>query len=246
MCWHTVAALPAGQTRHLPSEQNHLIELLPRTDRLRLLAVCEPIQLLLSDVLCEPGTPTRHVYFPTDGFISLVARIEGSPGVEVGLVGREGMLGVQLALGVPTTPLHALVQGSGAAWRVGAKAFQKQLAHSPALQRGIHRYLYVLMSQLATSAACLRFHQIGPRLARWLLMSQDRAHADHFHVTQEFLAYMLGVRRVGITMAAGVLQRGGLIGYHRGDFTVLDRPGLEAAACGCYAADCKTYTATLN
>jgi CRP-like cAMP-binding protein len=153
---------------------------------------------------------------------------------------------VQLALGVPTTPLHALVQGSGAAWRVGAKAFRQQLAHSPALQRGIHRYLYVLMSQLATSAACLRFHQIGPRLARWLLMSQDRAHADHFRVTQEFLAYMLGVRRVGITMAAGVLQRGGLIGYHRGDFTVLDRPGLEAAACGCYAADRKTYTAMLN
>ena len=230
----------------MPSEQNHLIERLPRTDRLRLLAVCEPVQLLLSDVLCEPGTPTRHVFFPTDGFISLVALIEGSPGVEVGLVGREGMLGVQLALGVPTTPLHALVQGSGAAWRVGAKAFRQQLAHSPALQRGIHRYLYVLMSQLATSAACLRFHQIGPRLARWLLMSQDRAHADHFHVTQEFLAYMLGVRRVGITMAAGVLQRGGLIGYHRGDFTVLDRPGLEAAACGCYAADRKTYTAMLN
>ena len=246
MCWQTVAPPLAGQTRRLPSEQNHLIERLPRTDRLRLLAVCEPVQLLLSDVLCEPGTPTRHVFFPTDGFISLVALIEGSPGVEVGLVGREGMLGVQLALGVPTTPLHALVQGSGAAWRVGAKAFRQQLAHSPALQRGIHRYLYVLMSQLATSAACLRFHQIGPRLARWLLMSQDRAHADHFHVTQEFLAYMLGVRRVGITMAAGVLQRGGLIGYHRGDFTVLDRPGLEAAACGCYAADRKTYTAMLD
>ena len=246
MCWQTVAPPLAGQTRRLPSEQNHLIERLPRTDRLRLLAVCEPVQLLLSDVLCEPGTPTRHVFFPTDGFISLVALIEGSPGVEVGLVGREGMLGVQLALGVPTTPLHALVQGSGAAWRVGARVFRQQLAHSPALQRGIHRYLYVLMSQLATSAACLRFHQIGPRLARWLLMSHDRAHADHFHVTQEFLAYMLGVRRVGITMAAGVLQRGGLIGYHRGDFTVLDRLGLEAAACGCYAADRKTYTAMLD
>jgi CRP-like cAMP-binding protein len=244
--WQTVAPPFAGQTGRLPSEQNHLIELLPRPDRLRLIAVCEPVQLVLSDVLCEPGTPTQHVYFPTDGFISLVALIEGSPGVEVGLVGREGMLGVQLALGVPTTPLHALVQGSGAAWRVGAKAFRQQLARSTALQRGIDRYLYVLMAQLATSAACLRFHQIGPRLARWLLMSQDRAHADHFHVTQEFLSYMLGVRRVGITTAAGALQRSGLIGYHRGDFTVLDRPGLEAAACGCYAADRKTYTAMLN
>ena len=234
------------QTRHLPSEQNHLIELLPRTDRLRLIAACEPVQLLLSEVLCEPGAPTRHVYFPTEGFISLVALIDGSPGVEVGLVGREGMLGVQLALSVPTTPLHALVQGSGGAWRIGAKAFRQQLAHSTAMRRGIDRYLYVLMAQLATSAACLRFHQIGPRLARWLLMSQDRAHADHFHVTQEFLAYMLGVRRVGITMAAGALQRDGLIGYRRGDFTVLDRPGLEAVACGCYAADRKTYAATLG
>ena len=229
----------------MASAENHLIELLPGRDRLRLLAACEPVQLVLSDVLCEPGTATRYVYFPTDGFISLVALIDGSPGLEVGMIGREGMLGAQLALGVATQPLRALVQGPGVAWRIGVVAFRHELARSPALQRCLHRYVYVLMAQLASSAACLRFHMIGPRLARWLLMSQDRAHADRFHVTQAFLAYMLGVRRVGVTAAAGALQRSGLITYHRGDLTVLDRRGLEAAACGCYAAHRHAYAALL-
>lgn len=226
--------------------ENHLIELLPRKDRLHLLGLCESVKLVLADVLCEPGKPTHYVYFPTDGFISLVAQIEGSPGVEVGMVGREGMLGAQLALGVVTAPLHALVQGPGAAWRIGTRAFRNELEGSPALRRGLNRYLYVLMAQLAESAACLRFHQIGPRLARWLLMSQDRSHSSSFEVTQEFLAYMLGVRRVGITAAAGVLQRQGLIEYRRGELTVLDRAGLEAAACGCYAVDQKAYADLLG
>ena len=230
----------------LATVQNHLIERLPRKDRVRLLAICEPVQLALSEVLCEPGTPTRHVYFPTEGFISLVALLDGSPGVEVGMVGREGMLGAQVALGVLTSPLRALVQGPGAAWRIDTGAFRKELAGSAALQRGLNRYLYVLMAQQAASAACLRFHLIGPRLARWLLMTQDRAHSDSFHVTQAFLAYMLGVRRVGVTAAAGALQRSGLIEYHRGDFRVLDRSGLEAAACGCYAAGRQSYAELLD
>ncbi len=230
----------------MASVENHLIERLARKDRLRLLALCEPVHLVLGDVLCEPGKPTRHVYFPVDGFISLVAPIDGKPALEVGMVGREGMLGAQLALGVATVPLHALVQGPGAARRIGTAAFRVELARSAALQRGLNRYLYVLMGQLAASAACLRFHQIGPRLARWLLMSHDRAHTDRFHVTHEFLAYMLGVRRVGITAAAGVLQRAGLIEYHRGELKVLDRSGLEAAACGCYAADRQAYAKQLG
>ncbi len=226
-------------------EQNHLIELLPRADRTRLLSICEPTELVLSEVLCEPGKTTRHVYFPTDGFISLVTLVEGHPALEVGMVGREGMVGAQLALGVVTAPLRALVQGSGAAWRIATKAFQAELVRSAALQRSLNRYLYVLMGQLATSAACLRYHLIGPRLARWLLMTQDRAHSDTFHVTQEFLAYMLGVRRVGVTAAAGALQRSGLITYTRGELTVLDRAGLEAAACSCYASDRQTYAKLL-
>ena len=225
--------------------ENHLIELLPRADRKHLLAICEPVQLELSEILCEAAQPTRHVYFPTEGFISLVTLVGDQPALEVGMVGREGMVGAQLALGVVTSPLRALVQGSGAAWRVGAKAFRTELARSNALQRSLDRYLYVLMAQLATSAACLRFHLIGPRLARWLLMTQDRAHADTFHVTQEFLAYMLGVRRVGVTAAASTLQRHGLIEYRRGELTVLDRHGLESAACSCYATDQKTYAALL-
>jgi len=225
---------------------NHLIELLPRAERVRLLAVCEPVQLVLSNVLQEPGTPTRHAYFPTDGFISMVAMSDGHSGVEVGLVGREGMVGANLALGVSTANLRALVQGAGGAWRISAVELKRELAKSKSLQSGLNRYLHVLMGQLATSAACLRYHQIGPRLARWLLMSQDRAGRDSFQVTQEFLAYMLGVRRVGITVAAGALQRSGLITYHRGDFTVLDRSGLEAAACSCYQTDRKTYAATVK
>ena len=222
--------------------ENHLIELLPRADRARLLAVCEPIQLALSEILCEAGKPTRHVYFPTEGFISLVTLVPGHPGLEVGMVGREGMVGAQLALGVSATPLRALVQGSGAAWRIGTKAFRQEVGRSTSLQRNLNRYVFVLMAQLATSAACLRYHQIRPRLARWLLMTQDRAHAETFHVTQEFLAYMLGVRRVCVTAAASALQRDGLIEYVRGELTVLERHGLEAAACSCYAADRQTYT----
>jgi CRP-like cAMP-binding protein len=223
-----------------------LIELLPRKARLRLLAVCEPVELAMAQVLSEVGIPTRFVYFPTDGFISLVTPINGKPILEVGMVGREGMLGTQLALGVTVAPLHALVQGPGAAWRVSAAAFRRELAHSPALQQGLNRYVYVMMMQLASAASCLRFHQIGPRLARWLLMTQDRAHSDSFRVTHEFLAYMLGVRRVGVTSAASVLQRGGYIKYHRGEIEVLNRRGLEAAACSCYAADREAYEKMLH
>ena len=167
-------------TSKLRSPGNYLVDLLPRKDRLRLLAACESVNLTLAEMLCEPGKPTKYVYFPTEGFISLIAVVKGSPGVEVGMVGREGMLGVQLALGVATSPLHALVQGAGKALRIGTKAFKTELAASPALQNQLNRYLYVLMSQLAESTACVRFHQIGPRLARWLLMSQDRSQASSF------------------------------------------------------------------
>jgi CRP-like cAMP-binding protein len=147
-----------------------------------------------------------------------------------------------VVLGVRVAPLHGVVQGTGAAWRIETAAFERELLASEALQRGLHLYIQVLMTQLAASAACLRFHMIGPRMARWLLMTQDRAHSDAFPVTHEFLSYMLGVRRVGITIAAGVLQRAGLIEYHRGELKVLDRKGLEAAACSCYASDRRAYS----
>ena len=230
----------------MAAAENHLIKLLPRKDRRHLLGICEPVDLELSAVLCHSGKPTRHVYFPIDATISLVTPIDGEPVLEVGMVGREGMVGAQIVLGVMTTPLHAVVQGSGKAWRIATPSFRGELARSSALRYCMNRYLYVLMSQLAASAACLRFHLIGPRLARWLLMTQDRVHADTFHVTHEFLAYMLGVRRVGITTAAGALQRAGLVEYRRGELVVLNRRGLEAAACGCYATDRKCYAEVLR
>lgn len=226
--------------------QNHLIELLPSRDRARLLAVCEPVELALNQVLDEAGGVLRHVYFPLDGFVSLVSLVDEHPGVEVGMVGREGMVGTALLLGAAVAPTRSLVQGAGASWRISAAAFRRELSASAALQRQLSLYLYVLMVQTVSSAGCLRFHLVAQRLARWLLMSQDRAHQAHFHVTHEFLAYMLGVRRVGVTVAAGELQRRGLIHYHRGELTVVDRVGLQAAACSCYAADRRVYAEHLG
>ncbi|MEO8924237.1 MAG: Crp/Fnr family transcriptional regulator [Caldimonas sp.] len=226
--------------------ENRLIESLPRKDRIGLLSICKRVELGLAEVLANPGAPMPHAYFPTEGFVSLVTRIEGSPGVEVGMFGSEGMLGAHFALGVSMSPLHAVVQGPGLAWRVSAGPLRRELRGSAALRLQLGRYVYVLMEQLAHSAACLRFHLIGPRLARWLLMSQDRSGSDSFRVTHVFLAYMLGVRRVGVTTAAGSLQKQGLIAYRRGEVTILDRRGLEAAACGCYAADRRTYKACMR
>lgn len=219
---------------------NALIQLLPPPQRKHLIAQCEPIKLVLSQVLCEPGQVLGHAYFPLEGFVSLVVRVDTHPGLEVGMIGREGMLGSELALGMDTVPWRALSQGAGSCLRLEADTFRQLVQASPELQRVCHDYLLVRLHQLTLSAACERFHVIGPRLARWLLMTQDRAHADTFHVTHEFMALMLGVRRVGVTMAASALQRSGLITYHRGEVTVLHRAGLEAEACSCYLTD-KTH-----
>lgn len=225
---------------------NQLLLLLPGKDRARLLACCTLVTLELGEVLNEPGRPTGFVYFPVEGFISLLAVIDEIPSLEVGIVGWEGMYGVHLAVGVTVAPLRALVQGAGTAWRLGAAAFRRELAASVALRRALNRYVYVTMSQIASSAACLQSHVIRPRLARWLLMTQDRAGAGSFYVTHELLADMLGVRRVGITIAAGLLQKEGLIQYSRGALTVLSRTGLEAAACSCYAADRSLYAQVME
>jgi CRP-like cAMP-binding protein len=230
----------------MAAAENHLIDLLPRSDRRRLLAICEPIDLTMAEVLYDCGKRTSRVFFPVDAFISLVTPIDGKPALEVGMVGREGMVGAHVILGVMTSPLHAVVQGPGKAWAVAGIPFRRELARSPALRRCLDHYLFVLMSQFAVSAACLRFHLIGARLARWLLMTQDRAHDSSFHVTHEFLAYMLGVRRVGITAAAAALQRAGVIEYRRGHLVVLNRRRLEAAACECYAVDRKCYAEVMS
>jgi CRP-like cAMP-binding protein len=224
---------------------NRLIDALPTMDRRRVLAEFENVELVFADVLYNLGETLNDVYFPLGCFISLIMPIDDTS-LEVGLVGSEGMLGIPLALGVNVSPVRAVVQGAGSALRMGAASFRRELERSPALQRAIARYAFVRASQLAQLAGCTRFHVIEARLARWLLMTQDRAHANSFHITQSFLAVMLGVRRVGVTKAASSLQRRNLIRYSRGQMTVLDRRGLKAASCGCYDEDRRSYERILG
>jgi len=225
---------------------NRLLDALPSGDRGRMLAGCETVELTFAEVLYTPLERLGDVYFPITGFISLILPVDESSFIEVGLVGNEGMFGTPLALGVDVSPVRAVVQGAGSALRMDAPQFRRELGRSQALQCEIDRYVSVQLSQLAQTAACTRFHTIEARLARWLLMTQDRAHANRFHVTQEFLAFMLGVRRVGVTKAARALQRRKLIEYSRGDITVLDRRGLKFASCGCYKADRDSYDRVLG
>ena len=225
---------------HDPHE-NRLIAALPRKDRLHFLGGCQHVMLGFADVLSEPNESMQHVYFPTDGYISLVSPIDSHGSLEISLVGNEGMHGVSIALGIGISSHRATVQGAGYAFRMRAIRFRSEIRHSRALQRALNRYIYARMIQFAQMVVCTRFHIVEARLARWLLMTQDRAFSDELHITQELLAHILGVRRVGITNAAGSLKRRKLIGYSRGTITVLDRSGLEDASCGCYLADKASY-----
>ncbi|TVP43524.1 MAG: Crp/Fnr family transcriptional regulator [Halomonas sp.] len=223
------------------ADANQLLAGLPNAERDACIAVCETVKLTFGQVLLEPTDTITHVYFPIDSFISLIAIIDTDNRLEVAMAGREGMLGASCVLGVAEAPLMALVQGAGSALRIKAVNFQGLLLKCPVLHLRLKRYIYVVMSQLAHSAACNHFHRIEARLARWLLMTQDRAGSDQLHLTHEFLAMMLGVRRAGITLAAIALQTRGLIRYHRGEITVLDRLGLIEASCGCYSKDKALY-----
>jgi CRP-like cAMP-binding protein/PAS domain-containing protein len=213
---------------------NRLLVALPAKEYERLLAGFEPVKLTYGEVLYEPGEQMRYVYFPSDCLVSLLIVIEGHRALEVGLVGREGMVGSRLALGITTASVRALVQGTGTAVRIKSAAFLREFHRSPALQRALLHFTDTLMSQVTQTAACNRFHPVEARLARWLLMTRERVPSSEFHLTQEFLADMLGVRRAGVTLAASALQRQKLIRYRRGVITILDQQGLEASSCSCY------------
>lgn len=213
---------------------NGVLAALPRRDYLHLLGECELVQLRPGQVLYQPGDRIGHVYFPNDGVVSLLVVLELKP-LEVCLIGREGMVGVPLALGVERASARAMVGGVGTALRMEAASFREKFEGSIPLQRELLRYANAKLMQARQTAGCGRFHPAEERLACWLLMAHDRMHVSgDLWITHELLADMLGVRRVGVTNAAGNLQRRGLIQYHRGNIRVLDRKALEAAACACY------------
>jgi CRP-like cAMP-binding protein len=225
----------------LPSVTNTLIDTLPRTARNRLLSICESVDLISGNVVSGSDSPTRHVYFPTGSIISLLTSSKDSPVLEVGMVGSEGMLGLQVVLAVGSVPLQASVRAPGTAWRVATEPFNRELGGSRALQRSLNCYLQVTLLQFTAEARCVRFHQINQRLARWLLMTHDRTHADSFNMTQALIAHLMGVRRVGIAKAAATFQRRGMISYVRGVLTIVDREALESESCGCYETAQNNY-----
>jgi CRP-like cAMP-binding protein len=220
---------------------NRLLARLPHKDRERFLKGCVPVELAFRGKLSEPGGTIDHIHFPTTGFVSLLTALPDGRRLEVALVGDEGMVGIPLLLGLATSQVHSQVQGVGSALRMSAAKFRRELATSAALRETLNQYLYIRIGQLTRTAACNRFHLVEERLARWLLMTSDRAHSANFRITHEFLAVMLGVRRVGVTKAASALQRRKLIRYSRGNIAIRDRPGLERAACVCYQADLDNY-----
>lgn len=213
---------------------NRLLAALPKAEYQRLLPKLEPFTLVFGEVIYEPGDVIRNVYFPTSGIISLLAAVEDRATLEVGIVGREGMVGLPEFMGVKISNNRAVVQGAGAAMRMKATAFRNECENGGSFPRLLRRYTHSRMTQIAQGAACNRFHPIDARLARWLLMTRDRMGSDEFRLTQEFLSNMLGVRREGVNKAAGALQQQNLISYSRGNLSILDRVRLETIACHCY------------
>jgi CRP-like cAMP-binding protein len=213
---------------------NRLLAALSREDYRSLTPELEPVGLTSGEVLYEPGDRIRHVYFLNDGQVSLLMVMPDRKALEVGLVGREGMIGIPLALGADASPVRALVQAPASALRMKAATFSEALGRCVPLQREVQRYAYAKLTQARQSAACNRFHQVQARLASWLLLTADRVRSERLHLTHEVVAETLGVRRVGVTNAASSLQRRKLISYQRGSVRILNRQGLMAAACECY------------
>jgi CRP-like cAMP-binding protein len=214
--------------------QNHLLDALPRLDFARIASHLEFVELPLGEVLYESGGKLRNVYFPTTAIVSLLYVLEDGDSAEIAIVGNEGILGISLFMGGDTTPSRAVVQSAGHAYRLSADLLLQEFQRFGPTMVLLLRYTQALITQMSQTAVCNRHHSIDQQLCRWLLLSLDRLSSNKLSMTQELIANMLGVRREGITEAAGKLQRAGLIRYNRGVITVLDRPGLETRCCECY------------
>jgi CRP-like cAMP-binding protein len=214
--------------------RNRLLAALPPDDLAQLWPRLEAVELPFRQVLHAPGKPIDAVYFPETGYSSMLAYLEDGDAAEVGMIGREGMVGLPVLLGADHDDIEAMVQSPGTALRMDAQAFREELERIPAFRTLLLRYALVHHGQVARTAACNGRHHIDQRLARWLLMAHDRAEGNEFPMTHEFLSMMLGVRRAGITVSASQLSKPGFIRYQRGRIEVTDRPGLESVACECY------------
>ena len=223
-----------NRSAHGAAAVNRLLATLPKKEYKLLLPKLKTVSLVLGEELYEPGEAIKYVYFPNDSIISLISQLSDTAWLEVGMVGNEGMAGLAIFMGVGTSSTRALVQGSGTAMRMSSAAMRTEANRIGGLHRILHRYSHSLLNQVSQSSACNRFHLVNARLARWLLMTNDRLGAEEFPLTQEFLSSMLGVRREGVSKAAGALQAAKLIRYSRGIITVLNRRGLEAKSCQCY------------
>jgi CRP-like cAMP-binding protein len=221
--------------------QNHLLGALDESEREHLFSQLELVPMQLGDVIYESGSALEHVYFPTDCIISLLYVMEDGASAEIAIVGCEGMVGVALFMGGESTPSRAVVQSAGHAYRLSGKLVKEEFVRAGAMQYLLLRYTQALLTQMAQTAVCNRHHSVDQQLCRWLLLSLDRLASNDLTMTQELIANMLGVRREGVTEAAGKLQAAGLIRYSRGHITVLDRPRLEARVCECYAVVKKEF-----
>ena len=219
--------------RHTPG-QNHLLDALPSADYARLEPHLELIPMRLGDVLYEPGSQLRYVYFPTSSIVSLLYVMEDGASAEIAIVGNEGILGISLFMVGETTPSRAVVQSAGHGYRLKAQLLKDEFGRFGPMMHLLLRYTQALITQMSQTAVCNRHHSIDQQLCRWLLLSLDRLSSNELSMTQELIANMLGVRREGVTEAAGKLQDAALIRYRRGKITVLSRPGLEARCCECY------------
>jgi CRP-like cAMP-binding protein len=217
-----------------PATQNSLLGSLPDEEFRRLQPHLEPVALPLAWSLYESGDRQGHVYFLTEGIVSLLYVTEEGASAEIAVTGREGLVGISLFMGGSSTPGRAIVQSAGYAYRLGAPVLRREFTRGEALQHLLLRFTQALLTQMAQTAVCNRYHSIDQQLCRWLLLSLDRLWSSDVNMTQELIANMLGVRREGVTEAARRLQDAGLIHYHRGRITVLDRPGLEQRVCECY------------